>query len=182
MSEKSAIEKMVEWLKLSFTNDGRYVGVTDFAQIKNKACTLLAEEKAQKPTAPINLLELKKWVIKEREDHASNDQLLDSFIIALCNKIDEITIHPVESEGLREALEEISKLENKYSNAWSGGIGEASMVDIENIGKISRRLLSQHAAPVEPHSVKNSCFSCAYNQKGESICTSCQGFSKHTPV
>lgn len=41
---------------------------------------------------PVNLSKLKTWVMEERDDHAINDALFDGFIVALCNKIDELTV------------------------------------------------------------------------------------------
>src|SRR4051812_3053882 len=55
---------------------------------------------------------------------------------------------PIDSEGLRKALEKIDALERKCSDAWSGGIGDASLADLNEIGRIARAALS--SPPAKP--------------------------------
>jgi len=46
-------------------------------------------------------------------------------------------------------LRRISKLEVKCSNAWSGGTGQVSLIDLAEIGKIARTLITilKHSHP-----------------------------------
>ena len=53
-----------------------------------------AEAQEQKATAPINLTELKLWVISERDRLEITGGIIDGFLTELCNKIDEVMVRP----------------------------------------------------------------------------------------
>ena len=82
------MKSAIHWL-ISDMREAEYLTQADMKWVEGRLLDYAIEDE---PTEgkPINLLELKLWVIKERDSHASNDPTFDGFMVALCNKIDEL--------------------------------------------------------------------------------------------